>query len=174
MRPIVAVISKRFDDTGMYISTEWPKRPFSIAENKQLIHFEQSMSTIAQRFAAHPFRTYHFGVWHTHNHICGLVVFRYVKVGGMPAVALLAAYADDLESLLASWVTAVSRQGIRLIHLLATPNSRVLAALRKTAVCLPSPVNRNPYYLTAKPLTPDTPETIFDFNQWDCIGGDIL
>lgn len=174
MKPTVALIKRRFDDTDMQITTEWPKRPFSICANMQAIHFEQSMQTVAHRFAAHPYRTYHFGIGHINNHICGLVVFRYVKVGRLPAVALLAAYADNLDSLLASWVTAVSRQGVRLVHLLATPNSRVLAALRQTAVCLPSPINRNPYYLTAKQLTPDTPETLFDFNQWDCTGGDIL
>jgi hypothetical protein len=34
--------------------------------------------------------------------------------------------------------------------------------------------SRTPYYLTAKSLSDNTPNTLFDFNRWDCVGGDIL
>jgi len=165
---------RRYDETDLQLTMEFPKRPFFIQSNTKAIHFEQSCRTLAQRYVAHPFRQYHFGVWQSDNHICGLVVYRYVSVGRLPAVALLAAYSDDLDTLLQRWVTAVSQKGIRLIHLVATPNSQVLAALRRTAVCLPSPINRTPYYLTAKLLTPNTPQNIFELEQWDCTGGDIL
>jgi hypothetical protein len=174
MKPTVAMITHRFDDADLQLTTDWPKRPFAFCPEQETIHFKQSMQSIYQRFAMHPFRTYHFGIWQSLRQIHGLVVYRYVKLRGLPGVALLAAYANDLELLLQRWVTAVSRQGIRLIHLLSTPNAHVLAALRKTAVCLPAPINRTPYYLTAKPLSPDTPQSIFNYELWDCTGGDIL
>jgi hypothetical protein len=49
-----------------------------------------------------------------------------------------------------------------------------LDLLRKTAVLLPQPKSRTPYYLTLKPLSPGLPSAILDYTQWDCLGGDIL
>lgn len=47
-----------------------------------------------------------------------------------------------------------------------------MSALRGRRVKLP--YTRSPYYLTLKLLRDDLLAAFFHFDQWDCIGGDIL
>ena len=89
-------------------------------------------------------------------------------------VQLLTASGPDLAKLLQQWSAALWPQGVRIVHVLTSPPATLLRGLKETAVCLKMPYTRSPYYLTAKPLCSETPDTLFDFNLWGCTGGDIL
>lgn len=146
--------------------TPWPSRP---------VRFCATPAWLRRRFARHPFRRYRFGVWRQNGRLHGVVVYRPVRLAGaLPGVALLAAHGVALPELMRRWSRAMCARGYRLAHLLSSPHSDVKQALRQTAVCLPLPYTRTPYYLTAKPLGADTPPSLFDFSQWHCAGGDIL
>jgi len=136
--------------------------------------FAWTPDSLQHRFACHPFRRYQFGVWQQGSSVAGIVVYRPIRLAGLPAVALLAAYGADLPGLLRRWMGAVMANGFRLGHLVGTPTSATLSVLRETAVCLPQPFSRNPYYLTLKPLSPALPQTVFCFENWSCRGGDVL
>ena len=131
--------------------------------------FVNPSAWLEQRFAHHPFRRYQFGVGAD-----GLVVYRPFRWRGFKGVSLLTASGQDLAKLLRQWGSALWRQGVRIVHVLTSPAATLLRALKETAVCLKMPYTRSPYYLTAKQLCSETPDTLFDFNLWDCTGGDIL
>ena len=152
------------------LTTEWPTT-FAAAASSQptQCHFFSTSAWLEQRFARHPFRQYQFGVGEG-----GLVVYRPFQRFGFQGVSLLAAYGQDLGKLLARWGAALWLQGVRLVHVLTSPSAALLQGLRATAVCLRFPFSRSPYYLTVKPLCSAVPDALFDFGQWDCLGGDIL
>jgi hypothetical protein len=144
----------------------WPSRP---------VRFSPSPARLRRRFAGHPFRRYRYGVWRQNGRLQGVVVYRPVRLAGaLPGVALLAAHGVDLPEVMRRWSRAMCDRGYRLAHLLSSPYSDVKEALRQTAVYLPLPYTRAPYYLTAKPLDDETPPSLFGFKQWHCLGGDIL
>ena len=69
---------------------------------------------------------------------------------------------------------AMWQAGIRLITVLGTPSAAGVVALRAQGPTWRVPFNRSPYYLTVRPLGDATPPAFFDFQRWDCLGGDIL
>ena len=165
---MVGVLKRPLLQQSLTLTSQWPASlpDISPAANH---HFINSSTWLAQRFAGHPFRHYQFGVGEA-----GAVVYRPFRWQGLKGVSLLAVHGQDLAALLGQWSVALWSRGIRLVHVLTSPGSSLARGLRETAVCLPLPFSRSPYYLTAKALCPETPVTIFDFSQWDCVGGDVL
>jgi GNAT superfamily N-acetyltransferase len=165
MQPLLAWLPRRrlppLELTDLWPLTDDDPLPAEFART----HFVYTPAMLRHRFAAHPFRRFRFGVWREGGALRGLVIYRPVTMGGLPAAALLAAYSDDLSELLARW-------GAGLVHVVASPGSALAAALRGR--CLRLPYTRSPYYLTLKPLRDDLPAAFFAFEQWDCTGGDIL
>jgi hypothetical protein len=141
----------------------------SSTQQSAAIHFQNSPQWLEQRFAQHPFRRYLLAAGDRN-----LVVYRPFQWQRLRGVSLLAVWGDDIEVAVARWLATIWLEGVRWIHLLASPGALVRQVLSKTAVSLPLPINRNPYYLTAKPLGANTPASLFDFAQWHTIGGDIL
>jgi GNAT superfamily N-acetyltransferase len=137
-------------------------------ENR-LIRFAQPPGWICHRFLMHPFRQYAFA-----QDEAGLVVYRPVRIAGLRGASLLGAYGADLPDLLSRWAGALRRRGMHFVHALTSPASPTLTAIKTLGRSVQPPVSRQPYYLTAKPLRPDTPADLFDFARWDCVGGDIL
>lgn len=140
-----------------------------------LIQFVATPSDVVHRFAEHPFRRYAYGIWREGDNVVGVVVFRRMKLAGIPGVGLLAAYADHhdrISDLLRHWIRALP--AARFVYALVSPRSTLRTTLEKTVGCLTLPVTRSPYYLTVKPLQDNVPKTLLDFAQWDCAGGDVL
>ena len=93
---------------------------------------------------------------------------------GIPAVALLDVFSNHPEELLMRWSTTLKQHQIHLIHTLATPQSGIKFILKNHFLSVKPPITRNPYYLTIKPLSHELDVTLFDFVNWDLIGGDVL
>lgn len=174
LRPYLAILRQQSHYPPLTISTTWPQYPICIPRDTHHFQFAATPASLQHRFACHPFRQYHFATWEEANQVCGVVIYRPTHLRGIRAVALLAAYGTDLPTLLSRWSTTMYQRGFRLVQVVTTPTACVLDVLRETAVLLPQPKSRNPYYLTLKPLSPDLPPTILDYAQWDCLGGDIL
>jgi len=174
LRPYLLWLRSQKYSPDFYLTEQWPDTTFLPVERETAVQFAWTPDSLKHRFACHPFRRYRFGIWRQRNCVVGIVVYRPIRLWGLPAVALLAAHGVDLPGLLQRWVGAIVASGFRLAHLVGTPTSSTIEVLRKTAVCLPQPFSRNPYYLTLKPLTPSLPQTIFCFENWSCLGGDVL
>jgi hypothetical protein len=159
---------------SLVLSTQWPERPFAAFPLPGSHCFHHSPQSLQHRYARHPFRQYCFGVWEEQHQVVGLVVYRQGWWGRLPLLTLLLMAGQDMAGLCRRWLTAVSRQGFRLVHVLASPAARIVGALKATAVSLPLPYSRTPYYLTLKPLSPFMPASLRHFPAWDCTGGDIL
>ncbi len=136
------------------------------------LHFDVTHAEITHRFGLHPFRRYHYGVWEQGGEVLGVVVFQKTQLFGLPTVSLLSAYSHDVTGLLSRWIGSLTPG--TLVHLLATPNSSVMQCLTRLKVCISQPWQKSPYYLTVKPLSEQTPPTLMDFDEWDCMGGNIL
>ena len=174
LRPYLFWLRPQIHDPDICLTDQWPAAPFLPVKWGTAVQFAWTPDSLQHRFACHPFRSYRFGVWQQAGVVAGIVVYRPIKLWGLPAVALLAAYGPDLPGLLRRWAGGVVANGYRLVHLVGTPTSTVIKTLRQTAVCLPQPFSRNPYYLTLKPISPTLPEAIFRFENWSCLGGDVL
>lgn len=138
------------------------------------IHFEKNPEFLLQRYANHPLRQYRFSIWREKGNVMGIVVYKYVKIFGLRAIALLDVYGNDQAELLMQWSTAMCQTNVTFFHVLLSPNSAVKHILHTHWITLPAPVTRNPYFLTLKPLSEGLPDELFDFTQWDVIGGDVL
>ena len=174
LQPYLLWLRSGTNAPDFYLTATWPDLPFLPAEPDTAVQFAWTPQSLHHRFACHPFRRYQFGVWQQRSSVAGLVVYRPIRLAGLPAVALLAAYSADLPGLLRRWTDAVLNNGYRLAQLVSTPASTTVHLLQETAVCLPQPISRNPYYLTLKPLSTTLPQSIFCFENWSCLGGDIL
>ncbi|HRA21830.1 MAG TPA: hypothetical protein PLZ56_15390, partial [Anaerolineae bacterium] len=83
-------------------------------------------------------------------------------------------YGNPVPRLVAGWARAMWQAGTRLITVLGTPSAAGVVALRALGPTWRVPFHRSPYYLTVRPLGDATPPAFFDFQRWDCLGGDIL
>lgn len=137
-------------------------------------YFHKNYDYLYKRYASHPSRNYQFAIWEEANQILGMVVYRPVSLMGLPAIALLDAYGCDVGELLKRWSGTMEGCGQHIFHVLLSPNSHIKALLKQHWMIAPLPYTRTPYFLTAKPLQDNLPDSIFDFKQWDLIGGDIL
>ncbi len=174
LRPSLFYLGRRAAIEPLTLTSQWPVRPFAPFALPQRHCFQHTPDSLQRRFGQHPFRQYHFGVWEQQECIAGVVVYRYSRLGPFPLITLLAAHSDDLVGLCRRWLAAVQQRGVYLVHLLTSPTSGLLEALRVTAVSLPLHHARTPYYLTLKPLGSLMPASLRCFAAWDCVGGDIL
>lgn len=159
------------------LSSNWPTEPWCYAPAPDAhIHFGNTPASVRQRFAAHPFRHYRFGIWKQAGKIYGVVIDRPVKRAGLSGASLLAAYAPapELPRLLARWAAALRQAGARFATGLTTPTAPLRGALSSIGCAVAWPFNHSPYYLTVKPLCPSAAAPLLDFARWDCMGGDIL
>lgn len=174
LRPYLFWLCAPSPTNDFYLTNQWPDLPFQPAAKETAMHFAWTPDSLRHRFACHPFRSYNFGIWQQGGSVAGLIVYRPTRLAGVPAVALLAAYGSDLANLIPRFTSALASNGTRLIHVAATPTAGTVAILRETAVALPQPFSRNPYYLTFKPLSSWRPQAIFHLEEWSCLGGDVL
>ncbi len=169
LQPMLAWMLRRPPFEPLLLTAVFPTHLPLASPATTSTHFYNTPNWLEKRFAYHPFRRYQFAVGNGQ-----LVVYRPFGWQGLRGVSLLAVYGDDVASIVGRWLSAMWHSGVRFVHVLTSPRASVRAALRQTAVTLPMRYSRTPYYLTAKSLSDNTPDTLFNFTQWDCIGGDIL
>lgn len=179
MVSVLALISKRRwkkrpFSPSIELTTTWPASLINVPHSSDKIHFVTTPATLQQRFGTHPFRAYQFGVQHGANDVEGVVVYRPFTRWGVSGVSLLTAYGADLPQLVSGWLQVLSNNGLYFVHMATSPNATLYQILKQQSRCFPIYRTRTPYFLTAKPLLNDTFTTLFDFDQWDCLGGDIL
>lgn len=136
--------------------------------------FIKSLNYLTQRYQNHPFRRYNFAIWKEHNHIKGIMVYKPVRLWGVPAVALLDIYTSQPQALFKRWSTTLHQHNTRLIHTLLSPQSHLKFVLKSSRISFNTPWTRNPYYLTIKPLIHSFDEKLLEFDNWEILGGDIL
>lgn len=175
MTSTVVALSRRSYPEPIELSESWPDGDLHLPPGDgQLIRYAVTAASIRHRFADHPFRRYRFGAWREGEVIRGLVVYRPVRLRGVPGLALLAAYGEDVPGLLARWAGAVRRTDVPLVHVVTSPGSPLNDAMRAMGARLTMTFSRSPYHLIARALRDDTPPVLFDLTRWDCVGGDIL
>lgn len=135
-------------------------------------HFPKSPDYLRTRYADHPFRAYHYGVWQEDGSVRGLVMYRPVQNLGVRGAALLDVYGDDLPELLGRWQSALAHEGMRFVHVLGSPSLSLKEVFPARGWTLP--YLRTPYYLTVKPLDNTLHRDALTLNAWDVIGGDVL
>lgn len=163
-------LGRRQTASPLRLTTHWPGDLPEYLPAGANISFLTSPAQLAQRFAYYPTQPHHFGVWEGE----GVVIYRPVKMGPFPAVSLLAVYGADSSQLLQRWISALQQQGIYLVHLLTTPAAQVAHHLQKLAFGWSAPYTRHPYFLTLKSLGGELPAEMWQFNRWDCLGGEVL
>jgi GNAT superfamily N-acetyltransferase len=174
MQSVLIGLSPSRKGEPLRLSPDWPATPFDFTPSvDDRIRFAVSPALIQHRFAQHPFRQYHFGVWETAAEVQGLVVYRLVKWKGLRVASLLAASGQDVAELLQRWAAALRRAGIYFVQALTTPTAVLRSALHEIGWEVRLPYTRTPYFLTVKPLA-ETASVLLNFKGWDCSGGDIL
>jgi hypothetical protein len=156
--------------TDTYSSQTWRDSP----RHEDFIHFQADDEKLLFRFASRPFRQYRFGILEDKGEVFGVTVHRPVWVGRFAGVSLLAAYSSDLPELLRRWTAGIRQERARFVHLLTSPRSPLLGAMKTCGISFNIPFTRSPHYLTVKPLLQGALPELFDFSRWDCVGGDIL
>jgi hypothetical protein len=174
MQPTLVGLSPRLTSNPLCLTPDWPAAPFDLTPvTDDLVRFAASPRLIQHRFAQHPFRRYHFGLWETPDAVQGIIIYRLVKWMGLRVAALLAVYGQDVLELLQRWAAALHHSRIYFVQALTTPASKLRAALCRIGWGARLPYARSPYFLTVKPLQ-ETAAMLLDFKRWDCCGGDIL
>ncbi len=174
MQPVLVGLFPRLKSEPLRLTTDWPTTPFDFTPPADdLIRFAVSPALIRHRFAQHPFRHYHLGVWETAEGVQGVVIYRLATWQGLRVASLLAAHGHEVAELLQRWATALRHAGIYFVQALTTPTSVLRAALHDIGWSTRLPYTRTPYFLTVKPLK-ETASVLLNFNAWDCSGGDIL
>lgn len=172
LQPLVARIRPFPTAVPLSLTDQLPNS-LSISTPVSQIAFDTTIQGLHRRYGEHPFRCYRFAVWEETGQVCGIVIYRPMKLLGIPAVALLGAYSDYLPTLLNGWLDAMYGQGYRLAHCLTSPAAPLRQQLQRLTLTFTPPYKRTPYYLTAKPLQPDLPADFLCFEQWNCVGGDV-
>ena len=171
----VVLLSRRRYPEAIPLGDRWPSGPMVLpVADDGFVRYSATAESIHHRFAEHPFRRYAFAASLEEDRIRGLVVYRPTRLRGIPAAALLAAYGDDLATLLGSWAAALRQTGVRVIHVVTSPASPLRHAVGQLGMRFTVPFSREPYHLIARGLQGDTPRVLFDLDRWDCAGGDIL
>lgn len=175
MTSSLVVLARRHYPEALELADEWPQgdvHHLAVADGH--VSYAVTPASIRHRFAEHPFRRYSFATWREGRTIRGLAVYRRVRLRGIPAAALFAAYGEDRRELLGRLAAALSAVGIRAVHVVASPGSPVLSEAGVMGPRVRLPLSRNPYHLIARALRSDTPRVLFEIDRWDCMGGDIL
>ena len=138
------------------------------------ICFAGAWRTLQNRFVTHPFRQYRFWVYRSADGtVMGVVVDRPTALLRLAGSSLLAVYGRDMTEVLRRWTMAIRAQGAHFVRVLATPCASALLVLRTLGLSIKLRP-RQPHYLTVKPLQSTCPAGLFDFAQWDCLGGEVL
>lgn len=169
----------KFKDFGQHplqLSDDFPSATefTNCLNHTERIHFQNDPEFLERRYAKHPLRQYHYGICQENELILGIVVYKHVKIFGLNAVALLDVHGNDPTELLMRWSTTMCQTNMTFFHVLLSPNSVMKEILQNHWITLPTPITRNPYFLTLKPLYDNLPDELFDFSQWDVIGGEVL
>lgn len=168
-------IAKSFKRPPLILSGDILRyRDLQMSNHQQKTHFHKDLAYITQRYGHHPLRQYHYGIWEDDEQILGIVIYKYVKLWGVPSVALMDVCGDNLEELLMQWSTTLRQNNIYLIHTLVTPQSAIKDMLNRHWHVYQAPFSRTPYYLTLKPLSKQIESSLLNFDQWNLIGGDVL
>lgn len=175
MSSTVVVLSRPRYPSGLLLTDEWPEGVVSLGRaHPGYVSYAVSPAGLRHRFAEHPFRRYAFGAWRDGETVRGIVIYRRVRLRGIPGAALLAAYGEDVPGLLGRWGGAMRRAGVPVVHVVTSPGSPLRRYLGALGIPVTVPVTRNPYHLIARGLQDDAPAVLFDLQRWDCVGGDIL
>lgn len=175
MTSTVALLAGGSRSTAFTLTDAWPDGPIGIPRPRDdLVRYHVTDGSLRHRFAEHPFRRYVFGALRDGGRIVGLTIHREIRLRGVPAVGLLAAYGDDPTELLRAWAAAVRAQGLLLAHLVTSPASPIREALRAAGRTFVVPFSRDRYHLIARTLRDDAPPALLALDRWDCAGGDIL
>ena len=102
------------------------------------------------------------------------MIYRPVRLRGVPGVALLAAYGDDIPPLLSHWAGAIRQVGVHVVHVVTSPASPLRDVVRQIGVRWTAPRSRHPYHLIARALRDECPPAVLELRRWDSVGGDIL
>jgi hypothetical protein len=175
MASTLVVLSRRRYPDALALSDTWPGGRLELpADDGAMVRYAVTEASLRHRFVEHPFRRYRFGAWRDGDAIRGLVVYRPVRLRGVPGLALLAAYGEDLPTLLARWAGAVRRTGSPFVHVVTSPGSPLRRALDAAGLRTTLRWSRSPYHVIARALRDVTPSVLFELDRWDCAGGDIL
>ena len=175
MASTLVVLTRRHYPAPLALSETWPEGSLELPpDDGTMVRYAATAASLHHRFAEHPFRRYRFGAWREDDAIRGLVVYRKVRLRGVPGIALLAAYGEDLPTLLARWAGAVRRTGSPIVHVVTSPGSPLRRALDAAGLRTTLRWSRSPYHVIARALRDDTPSVLFELDRWDCAGGDIL
>ena len=175
MASTLVVLARRHYPAPLALSETWPEGSLELPpDDGTMVRYAATAASLHHRFAEHPFRRYRFGAWREDDAIRGLVVYRKVRLRGVPGIALLAAYGEDLPTLLARWAGAVRRTGSPIVHVVTSPGSPLRRALDAAGLRTTLRWSRSPYHVIARALRDDTPSVLFELDRWDCAGGDIL
>ncbi len=175
MTSSVAVLSRRRYPEPLTLADAWPSGRLDVPVAVDgFVRYTATADSIRHRFAEHPFRRYSFATWLEDDRIRGLVVYRPARLRGIPGAALLAAYGEDLPTLLGRWAGSLRQVGVRVVHVVTSPASPLRHAIGAIGLRFTVPFSRAPYHLIARALRDDTPRVLFDLDRWDCAGGDIL
>ena len=167
------VVTRRQYPEPLALSETWPEGRLELpADDGSMVRYAATPASLHHRFAEHPFRRYRFGAWREDDAIRGLVVYRKVRLRGVPGIALSRRTVRTCPR--------CSRAGpVRSANGVADRPRRDVARITPArARCgRPSddpPWSRSPYHLIARALRDDTPSALFELDRWDCAGGDIL
>ncbi len=174
LRSTLAIMVRPPQAEPVSLTDSWPGFAVPEPQSDRLVRFGNPVHALKHRYAEPRPVRYRFGLWTDEGALRGAVAYRGVRWRGVRAASLLAAYSDDVESLVARWARAQWDEGVRAIHTLTSPKCPVRDGLRRIALTAQVPLSRSPYYLTVKPLGPEMPAMLLDFARWDCMGGDIL
>jgi hypothetical protein len=173
MQPLIIML-RSFKRPQLILYDNLPRLQSDISNHQQKAHLHKGLNYIMRRYSHHPFRQYHYGIWQEDTQILGIVVYKKVKLWGVPSVALLDVYSDDITELLMRWSTTLREQNMYLCHTLVSQQSVIKYVLQQHWRILHAPFSRTPYYLTVKPLSNLMKPSLLDFCEWDLIGGDVL
>ncbi len=174
MTSTVALVAPR-RSASLEVSDTWPEGHVRVgAWDGRMVRYHVDTALLRHRFGRHPFRRYRFAYRRDGDDLASLFVFRQVRLRGLPAASLLAAYGDDLPRDVPSFGAALGARGIRSVHAVTSPASPFRHLLGRVGPTFRVPFSRHPYHLIARALRDDAPSVLFDLSAWDCTGGDIL
>lgn len=177
MEPLLGLLSSPKQST-MQLTYSFPDLSrFSLSNTVKSdgISFSKTPLELYHRYETHPFRRYQYGVWRNGDAVRGIVIYREIRVAGVPGVALLDTWGEDQHELLRRWGSTIRKESNAVfVQVLVTPNSLIKNALTAIMPLIRQPYSRNPYFCTVKPLLDEHPQSLFEFNRWQFTGGDIL
>ena len=139
MASTLVVLARRHYPAALALSETWPEGSLELPPaDGTMVRYAATAASLHHRFAEHPFRRYRFGAWREDDAIRGLVVYRKVRLRGVPGIALLAAYGEDLPTLLPAGPARSGGRGRRSSTSSRRPDRRCVARSTRPAFGRPS------------------------------------